>query len=158
MSTRPAQRHAIIFGIVTADIRSRDDSPSRSARRSPFRAMTLAPQENPSHTIEGRSRLHRSTFRALIAGFNDSVGHVLLSEEYMRKRKSQSRVPWQRRREEYLRASGRHIDLIKEGYARGESPTDWIVLVGHRKSDYQGSHPRSRLFLVSGETATRTSA
>ena len=157
MSTRPAQRHAIIFGIVTADIRSRDDSPSRSARRSPFRAMTLAPQENPSHTIEGRSRLHRSTFRALIAGFNDSVGHVLLSEEYMRKRKSQSRVPWQYRREEYLRASGRHIELIKEGYARGESSTEWSVVVGDRKTNSQGSQSRSGLFLVNRETASPTS-
>jgi hypothetical protein len=94
---------------------------------------------------------------ALITGSNDRVGHVLLSEEYMRKQKSQSRVPWQYRREEYLRASGRHVDLIKEGYARSESSTDWVVVVGHRKPNYQGSHPRSSLFLVSGE-ATPTSA
>jgi hypothetical protein len=93
---------------------------------------------------------------ALITGSNDRVGHVLRAEEYMRKRKAQSRVPWQYRREEYLRASGRHIDLIKEGYARSESSTDWIVVIGHRKPD-RGSHPRSRLFLVSGE-ATPTSA
>jgi hypothetical protein len=94
---------------------------------------------------------------ALITLSNDRVGHVQLSEEYMRKRKSQSRVPWRYRREEYLRASRRHVDLIKEGYARNESSTDWVVVVGHRKPNYQGSYPRSGLFLVSGE-ATPTSA
>jgi uncharacterized protein YcbK (DUF882 family) len=76
----------------------------------------------------------------------------------MRNQKSQSPAPWQYRREEYLRASGRHIDLIKEGYARSESSTDWIVVIGYRKPNYQRSHPRSGLFLVSGETATPTSA
>jgi hypothetical protein len=76
----------------------------------------------------------------------------------MRKRKSQPPAPWQHRREEYLRASGRHIDLIKEGYTRGESSTDWIVVVGHRKPNHQGSHPRSELFLVNGETTTATRA
>jgi len=76
----------------------------------------------------------------------------------MRKRKSQPPAPWQHRREEYLRASGRHIDLIKEGYARSESSTDWVVVVGHRKPNYPGNHPRGKLFLVSGETATPTSA
>jgi hypothetical protein len=75
----------------------------------------------------------------------------------MRKQKSQSHSPWQYRREEYLRASRRHIDLIKEGYASGECSSDWIVVVGDRKPNDQGSHPRSGLFLVSGETPGPTS-
>lgn len=76
----------------------------------------------------------------------------------MLKRKSQSLAPWQYRREAYLRASGRHVDLIKEGYATNESSSDWIVVVGHRKPNHQGSHRRSKLFLVNGATATATSA
>lgn len=76
----------------------------------------------------------------------------------MPKQKSKSPVAWERRREEYLRESGRHTDLIKEGYARSESSTDWIVVVGDRKPNYQEGHPRSGLFLVRRETATPTCA
>jgi hypothetical protein len=76
----------------------------------------------------------------------------------MRNQKSQSPAPWQCRREEYLRASGRHIELIKEGYARGESSTEWSVVVGDRKTNSQGSQSRSGLFLVNRETAAPTSS
>jgi hypothetical protein len=66
----------------------------------------------------------------------------------MRKQEPQLPAPWQRRREEYLRASGRHADLIKEGYAPVESPNDWIVVVGHRKGSFKGNDAKGELFLV----------
>ena len=34
---------------------------------------------------------------------------------------------WRRRREQYLRESGRHVELIKEGYASADS-TYWTVI------------------------------
>ena len=40
---------------------------------------------------------------------------------------------WQRRREEYLRASGRYGDLIKEGYLSDEAGARWSVVEGGRK-------------------------
>ena len=39
---------------------------------------------------------------------------------------------WRCRREQYLRESGRHGDLIKEGYASPDPTTNWIVIVGGR--------------------------
>ena len=67
----------------------------------------------------------------------------------MPKQKTQLLAPWQARREEYLRASGRHADLIKEGYAV-ESPTDWLVVVGHRNGSSKGNGAKSELFVVKG--------
>ena len=68
----------------------------------------------------------------------------------MPKQKPQLPARWQRRREEYLRTSGRHADLIKEGYAPVESSTDWVVVVGHRKGSSKGNGAKSELFLVKG--------
>jgi hypothetical protein len=68
----------------------------------------------------------------------------------MPKQKPQLPAPWQRRREEYLRASGRHADLIREGYVPVESPTDWIVVLGHRKGSSKGNGPKAEVFLVKG--------
>jgi hypothetical protein len=68
----------------------------------------------------------------------------------MPKENSQLPAQWRRRREEYLRASGRHADLIKEGYVPVESPTDWIVVVGHRKGSSKGNGAKSELFVVKG--------
>ena len=70
----------------------------------------------------------------------------------MPKENSQLPAQWRRRREEYLRASGRHADLIKEGYVPVESPTDWIVVVGHRKDSPKGNGAKGELFLVKGST------
>jgi hypothetical protein len=70
----------------------------------------------------------------------------------MPKQKSKSSAAWQHRREEYLRESGRHIDLINEGYKGCVLSTDWIVVVGHRKSHCQESCPTRKLVLVNGQT------
>jgi hypothetical protein len=70
----------------------------------------------------------------------------------MRKQTSQLPATWQRRREEYLRASGRHLDLIKEGYAGAESSHDWIVVIGRRKTNSRTSFQRPILLLVAEET------
>ena len=75
----------------------------------------------------------------------------------MPKQKSESPCRWQRRREEYLRASGRHADLIKEGYVPIESPTDWIVVLGHRKGSSNGNGAKGELFLVRGSKVDSTS-
>jgi len=37
---------------------------------------------------------------------------------------------WRCRREQYLRESGRHADLIREGYESAEYRTNWSVVVG----------------------------
>ena len=66
----------------------------------------------------------------------------------MPKQKPQLPSGWQRRREEYLRTSGRHADLIREGYVPVESPTDWIVVPGDRKSSSKGNGAKGELFLV----------
>ena len=66
----------------------------------------------------------------------------------MPKHKPQLPAQWQRRREEYLRTSGRHADLIKEGYVPVESPTDWIVVLGHRKGSLKDNGAKGELFLV----------
>jgi hypothetical protein len=68
----------------------------------------------------------------------------------MPKQKRQLPARWQRRREEYLRTSGRHADLIREGYVPVKSPTDWIVVVGHRKGSSKGNGAKGELFLVKG--------
>ena len=68
----------------------------------------------------------------------------------MPKQKLQLPAPWQRRREEYLRTSGRHADLIREGYTPVESPTGWIVVVGRRKGSPKGNDAKGELFLVKG--------
>ena len=39
---------------------------------------------------------------------------------------------WRCRREQYLRESGRHVDLIREGYAAADEATNWTVVVGGR--------------------------
>jgi hypothetical protein len=68
----------------------------------------------------------------------------------MPNQKPQLPARWQRRREEYLRTSRRHADLIKEGYVPVESPTDWIVVLGHRKGSLKDNGAKGELFLVKG--------
>jgi hypothetical protein len=56
---------------------------------------------------------------------------------------------WRRRREQYLRDSGRHIELIREGYTCGHASMDWAVIVGRGERTALERHaPVTRLFLV----------
>ncbi len=55
---------------------------------------------------------------------------------------------WQRRREEYLRASGRYGDLIKEGYLSDEAGARWSVVEGGRKVRRLRAAREARLCLV----------
>jgi hypothetical protein len=54
---------------------------------------------------------------------------------------------WRCRREEYLRASGRHKDLIREGYETARPQAKLVVIPGCRKGP-AASEPRIRLFVV----------
>ena len=47
----------------------------------------------------------------------------------MRRQQTKQCEVWRRRREQYLRESGRQVDLIEEGYAWADS-TNWTVIVG----------------------------
>jgi hypothetical protein len=68
------------------------------------------------------------------------------------------REDWRRRREKYLRESGRHVELMKEGYACGDSSRDWAVIVGHGERGTLERHALgARLFLVSADVPTSTS-
>jgi hypothetical protein len=70
----------------------------------------------------------------------------------MRNQTSKLPAHWRRRREQYLRASGRHLDLIKEGYERAESSSDWMVVIGRRKTNPRESFLRPNLSLVAKQT------
>ena len=59
---------------------------------------------------------------------------------------------WRSRREQYLRDSGRHAELIKEGYASTDSTTNWIVIVGGRAGGSLERNSGMRLFRVKGQT------
>jgi hypothetical protein len=66
----------------------------------------------------------------------------------MRRQQTKQCEDWRRRREQYLRKSGRHVDLIKEGYASPESTTSWIVSAGGRVGASLECIPEVRLLLV----------
>ena len=63
----------------------------------------------------------------------------------MRIQRTKSSESWRCRREQYLRESGRHLELIREGYAQ-EFTTSWIMVVGGRGLLERA--PKRRLFLV----------
>jgi hypothetical protein len=63
---------------------------------------------------------------------------------------------WRCRRERYLRESGRHADLIKEGYASPDSTRNWIVTVGGRAGASMERNPGMRLLLVKRQTRVRS--
>jgi hypothetical protein len=54
---------------------------------------------------------------------------------------------WRCRREEYLRASGRHQDLIREGYEMSRRDAKLVVIPGGRKRP-TASESEIRLFVV----------
>ena len=61
---------------------------------------------------------------------------------------------WRYRRKQYLRESGRHVELMKEGYASADSTTEWTVVVGGRGRGPLEPGPRTRLFLVRRQFST----
>ena len=60
----------------------------------------------------------------------------------MRRQRTKQCEAWRRRREQYLRESGRPVELIKEGYASADS-TNWTVIVGGRARSF-GSGSRDK--------------
>jgi hypothetical protein len=66
----------------------------------------------------------------------------------MRAQQPKQHEAWGCRREQYLRESGRHVELIKEGYASADSMTEWTVVVGGRVSGPLRPGRATRLFLV----------
>ena len=65
---------------------------------------------------------------------------------------------WRRRREKYLRESGRHVELIKEGYEHADSSNGWAVIVGRGERGALERHARgARLFRVRTEVPPSTS-
>ena len=67
----------------------------------------------------------------------------------MQTQEPKQREDWRRRREKYLRESGRHIELMKEGYECGDSSKDWAVIVGRGGRVALERHALgARLFLV----------
>jgi hypothetical protein len=66
------------------------------------------------------------------------------------RQQKQHGAAWRRRREEYLRSSGRRADLVKEGYEAAGSMTSWTVIVGDRRSRCPRPRARGGLFFVKG--------
>jgi hypothetical protein len=71
-----------------------------------------------------------------------------LQESHMQSLQSKQRAAWRCRREQYLRESGRHVDLIREGYAAADDATNWTVVVGGRGRGRLKRELGTRLFLV----------
>ena len=59
----------------------------------------------------------------------------------------QRAAPWRWSREEYLRASGRRANLVKEGY-EPERVKGWSVIAGGRSDSPPNSNSGVRLLLV----------
>jgi hypothetical protein len=66
----------------------------------------------------------------------------------MRRLQTKQSEAWRCRRELYLRESGRHADLIKEGYASPDPTTNWIVTAGGRAGASMERNPGMRPLLV----------
>jgi len=66
----------------------------------------------------------------------------------MRRLQTKQYETWRRRREQYLRESGRHVDLIREGYASADDTTNWTVVVGGRGRGPLQGEQGTRLFQV----------
>ena len=66
----------------------------------------------------------------------------------MRRLQTKQYEAWRRRREQYLRESGRHVDLIREGYASAADATHWTVVVGGRGRGPLQRELGTRLFQV----------
>jgi hypothetical protein len=66
----------------------------------------------------------------------------------MRRLQTKQYEAWRCRREQYLRESGRHVDLIREGYAAADDSTNRTVVVGGRGRGSLQGELGTRLFLV----------
>ena len=66
----------------------------------------------------------------------------------MRRQQAKQCEAWRCRREQYLRESGRHVQLIKEGYASAKCATNWTVVIGGRAGSLLERNAGIRLFLV----------
>jgi hypothetical protein len=66
----------------------------------------------------------------------------------MRRLQTKQCEAWRCRREQYLRESGRHVDLLREGYASADATTNWTVVVGGRARGHLKRDLGTRLFLV----------
>jgi hypothetical protein len=66
----------------------------------------------------------------------------------MQRLQTKQHEAWRCRREQYLRDSGRHDDLIREGYASPDDAPNWTVVVGGRGRGTFHREPGTRLFLV----------
>ena len=71
----------------------------------------------------------------------------------MRRQRTKQYEAWRRRREHYLLESGRHLDLMKEGYASPDATTNWIVTAGGRAGTSLERNPGMKLFLVKRQTS-----
>ena len=72
--------------------------------------------------------------------------------EYQCKRSNRSSAKIGAAVVKYLRESGRHIELMKEGYECGDSSKDWAVIVGRSdRADLDRHAPGARLFVVRGD-------
>src|SRR5580765_5517851 len=72
----------------------------------------------------------------------------VFQESHMRKLQTKQCEAWRCRREQYLRESGRHVDLIREGYASPGNATNWTVVVGGRGRGPLQREVGTRLFQV----------
>ena len=76
----------------------------------------------------------------------------------MQTQEPKQREDWRRRREKYLRESGRHVELMKEGYEGADSSNDWAVIVGRGERWALERHARgARLFVVRTDVPASTS-
>ncbi len=66
----------------------------------------------------------------------------------MQRLQTKGREAWRCRREQYLRESGRHVDLIRESYAFPDDATTWTVVVGGRGHGPLQREVGTKLFLV----------
>ena len=66
----------------------------------------------------------------------------------MRRLQTKQCEAWRCRREQYLRESGRHVDLVREGYASADATTNWTVVVGGRARGHLKRDLGTSLFLV----------
>ena len=66
----------------------------------------------------------------------------------MQTRREQHKTSWRQRREEYLRSSERHSDLVREGYEPARPAATWTLIEGGRGSRLRDVHTSPRLQVV----------
>jgi len=66
----------------------------------------------------------------------------------MQTRREQHKTSWRQRREEYLRSSERHSDLVREGYEPARPAATWTLIEGGRGSRLPNGPTSPRLQVV----------